>query len=175
MSIEDINYLRNNSIKQNYTFLIDSVDRDRSRYPNPNKYTIDFTVPFKNVIGMEIIDSSIPRTMYNIDYENNELYYYIGKNMSDINIVEGVKEELNSTDLTKECSFNSGYAVIGTDNYLELTNNIHLYNIYNSGGIGERIWASASLLKLKYFEIIMLALRPIKNTIYLTLDIITYI
>ena len=136
MSIEDINYLRNNSIKQNYTFLIDSVDRDRSRYPNPNKYTIDFTVPFKNVIGMEIIDSSIPRTMYNIDYENNELYYYIGKNMSDINIVEGVKEELNSTDLTKECSFNSGYAVIGTDNYLELTNNIHLYNIYNSGGIG---------------------------------------
>ena len=136
MSIEDINYLRNNSIKQNYTFLIDSVDRDRSRYPNPNKYTIDFTVPFKNVIGMEIIDSSIPRTMYNIDYENNELYYYIGKNMSDINIVEGVKEELNSTDLTKECSFDSGYAVIGTDNYLELTNNIHLYNIYNSGGIG---------------------------------------
>jgi hypothetical protein len=136
MSIEDINYLRNNSIKQNYTFLIDSVDRDRSRYPNPNKYTIDFTVPFKNVIGMEIIDSSIPRTMYNIDYENNELYYYIGKNTSDINIVEGIKEELNSTDLTKECGFNSGYAVIGTDNYLELTNNIHLYNIYNTGGIG---------------------------------------
>lgn len=136
MSIEDINYLRNNSIKQNYTFLIDSVDRDRSRYPNPNKYTIDFTVPFKNVIGMEIIDSSIPRTMYNIDYENNELYYYIGKNTSDINIVEGIKEELNSTDLTKECDFNSGYAVIGTDNYLELTNNIHLYNIYNTGGIG---------------------------------------
>jgi hypothetical protein len=136
MSIEDINYLRNNSIKQNYTFLIDSVDRDRSRYPNPNKYTIDFTVPFKNVIGMEIIDSSIPRTMYNIDYENNELYYYIGKNTSDINIVEGIKEELNSTELTKECGFNSGYAVIGTDNYLELTNNIHLYNIYNTGGIG---------------------------------------
>ena len=136
MSIEDINYLRNNSIKQNYTFLIDSVDRDRSRYPNPNKYTIDFTVPFKNVIGMEIIDSSIPRTMYNIDYENNELYYYIGKNTSDINIVEGIKAELNSTELTKECGFNSGYAVIGTDNYLELTNNIHLYNIYNTGGIG---------------------------------------
>ena len=152
MSIEDINYLRNNSIKQNYTFLIDSVDRDRSRYPNPNKYTIDFTVPFKNVIGMEIIDSSIPRTMYNIDYENNELYYYIGKNMSDINIVEGVKEELNSTDLTKECSFNSGYAVIGTDNYLELTNNIHLYNIYNSGGIGGKDMGISFSFKTKVFR-----------------------
>ena len=79
MSIEDINYLKNNSIKQNYTFLIDSTDRDRDKYPNPNKYVVDFTVPFKNVIGMEIIDASIPRTMYNIDYENNELFYYIGK------------------------------------------------------------------------------------------------
>ena len=152
MSIEDINYLRNNSIKQNYTFLIDSVDRDRSRYPNPNKYTIDFTVPFKNVIGMEIIDSSIPRTMYNIDYENNELYYYIGKNMSDINIVEGVKEELNDTDLTKECDFNSGYAVIGKDNYLELTNNIHLYNIYNSGGIGGKDIGISFSFKIKVLQ-----------------------
>jgi hypothetical protein len=73
MSIEDINYLKNNSIKQNYTFLIDSTDRDRDKYPNPNKYVVDFTVPFKNVIGMEIIDASIPRTMYNIDVENNLL------------------------------------------------------------------------------------------------------
>ena len=46
-------YLKNNSIKQHYTFLIDSADRDRDKYPNPNKYTIDFTVPFKNVIGMD--------------------------------------------------------------------------------------------------------------------------
>jgi hypothetical protein len=30
MSIEDINYLRNNSIKQNYTFLIDSVETEYS-------------------------------------------------------------------------------------------------------------------------------------------------
>ena len=152
MSIEDINYLKNNSIKQNYTFLIDSVDRDRSRYPNPNKYTIDFTVPFKNVIGMEIIDSSIPRTMYNIDYENNELYYYIGKNMDDINIVEGVKEELNNTDLSKRCSFNSGYAVIGKDEYLELTNNIHLYNIYNSGGIGGKNIGISFSFKIKVLQ-----------------------
>lgn len=152
MSIEDINYLKNNSIKQNYTFLIDSVDRDRSRYPNPNKYTIDFTVPFKNVIGMEIIDSSIPRTMYNIDYENNKLYYYIGKNINDINIVEGVKEELNDTDLSKGCSFNSGYAVIGKDEYLELTNNIHLYNIYNTGGIGGKNIGISFSFKIKVLQ-----------------------
>jgi hypothetical protein len=152
MSIEDINYLKHNSIKQNYTFLIDSIDRDRSRYPNPNKYTIDFTVPFKNVIGMEIIDSSIPRTMYNIDYENNEIYYYIGKNTNDINIVEGIKEETNATDLIKECSHDAGYAVIGNENYLELNNNIHLYNIYNIGGIGGQEKGISFSFKIKVFR-----------------------
>jgi hypothetical protein len=137
MSIEDINYLKNNSIKQHYTFLIDSADRDRDKYPNPNKYTIDFTVPFKNVIGMEIIDSSIPRTMYNIDYENNELYYYIGKNTEDINITRGILEKNNETNLTINCSYSTeGYALIGNNNYLELNNNIHLYNIYSNIGIG---------------------------------------
>ena len=137
MSIEDINYLKNNSIKQHYTFLIDSADRDRDKYPNPNKYTIDFTVPFKNVIGMEIIDSSIPRTMYNIDYENNELFYYIGKNANDINITRGIYDTENKTDLEANCTYSQDqYAIIGNNNYLELSNNIHLYNIYNNKGIG---------------------------------------
>jgi hypothetical protein len=137
MSIEDINYLKNNSIKQHYTFLIDSADRDRDKYPNPNKYTIDFTVPFKNVIGMEIIDSSIPRTMYNIDYENNEFFYYIGKNTEDINITRGILEKNNETNLKINCSYSTeGYALIGNNNYLELNNNIHLYNIYSNIGIG---------------------------------------
>ena len=138
MSIEDINYLKNNSIKQHYTFLVDSADRDRYKYPNPNKYTIDFSVPFKNVIGMEIIDSSIPRTMYNIDYENNELYYYIGKNENDINIIAGINDKNNETNLIKNTTYSQDkYVIIENNNYIELNNNIHLYNIYNnSGGIG---------------------------------------
>jgi len=137
MSIEDINYLRNNSIKQHYTFIIDSVDRDRYKYPNPNKYVIEFNVPFKNVIGLEIIDSSIPRTMYNIDYENNLLYYYIGKKNNDYNIINGIKELENDTNLLINCDFsNDGYAMIENNKYIELNNNINLYNIYKSGGIG---------------------------------------
>jgi hypothetical protein len=78
MSIEDINYLKKNSIKQSYTFLIDSKNRDRRIHPNPSEYTIEFTVPFRYVIGLELIDVSVPKTMYNIDYNNNRLYYYIG-------------------------------------------------------------------------------------------------
>lgn len=78
MSIEDINYMKDNSIKQAYTFIIDSSERERDLYPNPNNYVVNFSTPFKNIIGMEIIDASIPRAMYTIDVDNNELYYYIG-------------------------------------------------------------------------------------------------
>jgi len=78
MSIEDINYMKENSIKQAYTFIIDSSERERDLYPNPNNYVVNFSTPFKNIIGMEIIDASIPRAMYTIDVDNNELYYYIG-------------------------------------------------------------------------------------------------
>ena len=77
MSIEDINYLKANSIKQSYTFLIDSSLRDKSLYPKPSEYTIEFSEPFKNVIGIEVLDVTVPKTMYNIDYNNNKLYYYI--------------------------------------------------------------------------------------------------
>ncbi len=86
MSIEDINYMKENSIKQAYTFIIDSSERDRNLYPNPNNYVVNFSTPFKNIIGMEIIDASIPRAMYTIDVDNNEFYYYIG---NDGNIVSG--------------------------------------------------------------------------------------
>ena len=77
MSIEDIHYLKNNSIKQTCVILIDSKNRDLNIYPNPNDYVVFFNVPFKNVIGFDIIDSSIPRTMYSVDKYNNSLFIYI--------------------------------------------------------------------------------------------------
>jgi hypothetical protein len=75
MSIEDINYLKQNSIKQSYTFLVDSKTRNKKVHPNPSEYVIDFTTPFKNVVGIEVVDVSIPKTMYNIDYNNNKIFF----------------------------------------------------------------------------------------------------
>lgn len=92
MSIEDINYLKKNSIKQSYTFLIDSKDRNRNIYPHPNNYVVDFSTPFKNVIGLEVIDASIPRTMYNVDVHNNVLYFYVSKLDNDNFTRYGVRE-----------------------------------------------------------------------------------
>jgi hypothetical protein len=80
MSIEDIYHLKKNSIKQTCVVLIDSKKRDFNMYPDPNDYVVYFNVPFKNVIGFDIIDSSIPRTMYSVDKYNNSLYLYIHTN-----------------------------------------------------------------------------------------------
>lgn len=77
MPIEDVDYLKQNSIVQSYIFLVDSRDRDHEAYPNPSEYVTTFTTPFTNVIGLELIDASVPRTMYNIDSYNNTISYYI--------------------------------------------------------------------------------------------------
>lgn len=77
MSIEDIDYLKANSKKQRYIFLVNSGNRNRVSYPTPSEYVVDFTTPFKNVVGMEIIDCSIPRTMYNVDKYNNTIVFCI--------------------------------------------------------------------------------------------------
>ena len=77
MPIEDVDYLKQNSIIQSYIFLVDSKERDHSTYPTPSEYVTTFTAPFINVIGIQLIDASIPRTMYNIDRYNNTISFFI--------------------------------------------------------------------------------------------------
>ena len=77
MSIDDVDYLKQNSIKQSFLFLVDSKDRDRNAYPQSSEYSITFTVPFQNVVGFQLIEASIPRTMYNVDIWNNSLSFFI--------------------------------------------------------------------------------------------------
>ena len=135
MSIEDVQYLKNNSLKQSYTFLIDSKDRDRNTYPNPNEYVISFSTPFRNVIGLEVIDASIPRTMYSIDYTNNTLYYYIGTQDDEI-ILNGLNNIYTNGVLTPDISNFSKFEMpvgdytiqtfIPAFNKLMMSNNIDL-------------------------------------------------
>ena len=77
MPIEDVDYLKANSVKQSYLLLVDSADRDRSAYPTPSDYVVSFSAPFQNVVGMEVVDASIPRTMYSIDVINNKISFLI--------------------------------------------------------------------------------------------------
>jgi hypothetical protein len=73
MSIEDIQYLYDNSVKDNFIFYCDSALRDRDFFPKPNNYSLKFDQPFKFVTGVDVLDASIPSTMYNIETDGNSV------------------------------------------------------------------------------------------------------
>jgi len=76
MSIEDLDYLYENSVKENVIILVDSAKRNKDYWLEPNEFQIDFVEPFKYVYGVEILDLNIPRTVYGIDSQNNTLLIY---------------------------------------------------------------------------------------------------
>jgi len=75
--MEDIDDLIANSQTHKYLLFIDSKSRDRLVFPNPEAYTIYFSEPLKNVHSVKVIDSSIPRTHYNVSTVSNNLVYRI--------------------------------------------------------------------------------------------------
>ena len=73
--MEDIDKLIATSQTQKCLLFIDSKFRDRVVYPNPESYTISFSEPLRNVHSVKVIDSSIPRTHYNVSLVSNTLVY----------------------------------------------------------------------------------------------------
>jgi hypothetical protein len=94
MPIEDIDYMKENSIKQSYIFQIDSADRDYFQFPTPSVYTVTFDQPFTTVFGLEVIDANIPNSAFNIDGgnllypTNNTIAFYIHSSNIDISKVD---------------------------------------------------------------------------------------
>jgi hypothetical protein len=71
--IEDIDHLKSNSEIDSTVVYIDSSKRDRRFYPSSQEYTLSFDQPYKNVVGFDILDASIPTTMWNIDKYNDSI------------------------------------------------------------------------------------------------------
>ena len=75
--MEDVEALKSRCKEESYLFVVDSSKRDKYAYASPSDYTIQFNAPFKNVIGVELLDASIPRTEYVVDESCNTLSYTI--------------------------------------------------------------------------------------------------
>lgn len=73
MSIEDVDYLIRHSTQDSMMLFVDSDKRDRQHYATPSFYAVRMEEPVKYVFGVDILDAAIPTTMYNVDYNNNEL------------------------------------------------------------------------------------------------------
>jgi len=76
MSVEDIDFLKENCIKESIIVLIDSKERDLKRFPEPGEFQVDFVEPFSFVYGIEILDTTIPRTMFMMEEGLNNLFVY---------------------------------------------------------------------------------------------------
>ena len=81
--MDDIDHLIAHSQTNSFLFYIDSRHRNRLLYPNPNEYAIQFATPFRNVHSIQVVDSLIPRTHYNVDIYSNSISYavYINEEM----------------------------------------------------------------------------------------------
>lgn len=73
MAVEDVQYLLRHSEQDSVQLFIDSSMRNRRFYPTPAHYTVDLEEPIKHVFGIEVLDATIPSTMYNVDRHNNEV------------------------------------------------------------------------------------------------------
>ena len=65
--MDDLDYLRSHGETQSFVFMIDSKNRDKHAYPTPAEYVVPFVHPFTNVVGLEVLEASVPRTNYNVD------------------------------------------------------------------------------------------------------------
>ena len=61
------------AVKKRMRFVIDSRDRNRTRYPTPSMYEISFDEPVQDVESMEVIMADIPFSRYLIHDHNNQL------------------------------------------------------------------------------------------------------
>lgn len=73
--IEDVQFLKSMASKEEYIAVIDSARRDKAQYPTPQEYVVEFSAPFENVYGIDVIDVNIPRSGYIIDTYNNKIYF----------------------------------------------------------------------------------------------------
>jgi hypothetical protein len=126
--IDDVDYLYENSEKDNNIIFVDSEKRDYTIWPTPSEYSITLDQPFRNVFSVEIIDASITTTMYNVDIYQNDLW------------VTTVKIQPNSTidpiPYINELSTSVYFAELfdsATQNYLLIAseNQVSSYDINN--------------------------------------------
>ena len=60
---------------QSICISIDSRDRNEDVYPDSNSYQIDFADTIKNVYSIELVSANIPKSEYNINSNNNVIYF----------------------------------------------------------------------------------------------------
>jgi len=96
----DVQFLKENADKHSSVFYVDSAKRDRTFFPTPSRYEVNFNEPFRNVFSIQVLDASIPRTHYNIDAHNNEFCFIIENMETTITLPIGDYADVDIIDET---------------------------------------------------------------------------
>lgn len=121
--IDDVEYLVENAEKDSQIVYIDSSLRNKLYYPNANEYTVEFDQPFKLVYGFDVLDATIPVTMYNIDIYNQTISFtVVQKNPASLQAIdpEQYMREISKSKTFAE-AFNrevETYVVVGEETEL---------------------------------------------------------
>lgn len=77
--MDDVGFLRRRAREDSYLFLVDSQARDASVWPSPSQYEVVFRQPFRNVVGLDLLDATVARTEYLVESNTNVLEYALGQ------------------------------------------------------------------------------------------------
>jgi hypothetical protein len=131
MPIEDIDYLIQNSVDESLILLIDSSKRNKLVYPNPSHFGIIFDEPISFVHGIQILDTTIPRTMFMIEKHNNLLCFKHGYDLMSIQNIE-LQIQFKVQDFSSADSFinniNEQLIHLFADENITIDNNDNIYD-----------------------------------------------
>lgn len=84
--------IKNSNLKTSI-YIIDSRERDISKYPNPSNYKIKLEQDYTDIESLELISYSMPSKIYNINDCNNVLNFTINKKKYKIYCDIGIYED----------------------------------------------------------------------------------
>lgn len=76
--MDDVSFLQKHAVPETFLFVADSSTRNTSAFPTPSEYELEFALPFRNVVGLDLVDVAIARTEYLVDSRSNVLEYALG-------------------------------------------------------------------------------------------------
>lgn len=82
-----------NNFRDNYILVVDSLDRDTAKYPNPNNYVVKLPVNLRNADTIELMSLQLTRTETNVNSGNKSFSVTISGNTYTATLTE---EEVSS-------------------------------------------------------------------------------
>ena len=87
----DINFIQSRCEKDTVSVVIDGNLRDPRAYPDPASFAVNLLEPIKLVFGYDILDATIPSSMYNVSSKTSTFAYFT----FDADLSDPLKHALN--------------------------------------------------------------------------------